>query len=41
MVNRSNAHFILPQLICLDEQIEDADVLSHAGHDRDLGRFTL
>ena len=33
----SDAHFVLPQLIRLDQQIQDGDELSQAGDNRNLG----
>ena len=37
----SNAHFVLPQSVTLQEKIQDRDELPHACHDRHLGRFAF
>ncbi len=39
--NDSDAHFVLPHLICLEQQIQDRDKLLHACHDCHFGRFTF
>ena len=41
MGDRSDAHFVLPQLVCLDQQIQDANELSHAGDDGYLRLFAF
>jgi len=39
--NDSHAHFVLPQLICLEQQIQGRDELSQACHDCHFGRFAF
>ena len=39
--NDSDAHFVLPHLVCLNQQIQDCDELLHACHDCHLGRFAF
>jgi hypothetical protein len=39
--DNSDAHFVLPQWVCLDQKIQHRDELPQAGDNDDLGCFAL